>query len=202
MSLFLVTDAWRRMEKVSTPPPQEISIQATGGVDRCHADEQRPLKLIRPRKDNGRQEGQHLEDILKRGLDGGKRSSVAVLHFLLPFQYTEKGMNIDGIEVRTYILDNILRAQIKTPKPHSTQCNTNNQPRRRDNTARPRASVPGEIPPQSPSKTCHLPSQAPYPRPDNTDLPRQVWGNPRRADLENTAADTGNADKLGCVPDG
>lgn len=88
--LGFVMDAWRRMEKVATSLLQEISIQATGGVDRCHADEQWPPKLIWPRKDNGRQKGQHLEEILERRLESGESSSVDVLYFLLPCQFTEK----------------------------------------------------------------------------------------------------------------
>lgn len=67
---------------MSTTLPQEVGIQPSGGIHSDDGDDDRVLKLIRAREDDGRGVGEHLEQVLERGLDGREGPAVIILDFL------------------------------------------------------------------------------------------------------------------------
>lgn len=68
-SPLLVTHARRRMKEVPSPPTHKCRIQAAGSVHRDDTDDNGPLELIGPGKDNGGRVREQLEQVLERYFD-------------------------------------------------------------------------------------------------------------------------------------
>lgn len=80
--LILRTNTGWGVKQVPPTLSQEVGIQPPRGVHSGDGDDDRVLKLIRAREEDGRGVGEHFEQVLERRLDSRERPSVIVLDFL------------------------------------------------------------------------------------------------------------------------
>lgn len=106
---------------------QEVGIQSACRIHGGNADDDWPLKLIRPGEDNCCHVGQNLEKILKRRLDCGESASMVVFD-LLSFTVSVVSAEFQTFEKGTYILNYILSAEVESPQPDPTQCHADSEP--------------------------------------------------------------------------
>lgn len=70
------------MKEVTSPLPDERTVQPASSIHSDDTDDNRPLELVRPRKDNRGRVRKKFEEVLKPRFDRGKASAVLGFDFL------------------------------------------------------------------------------------------------------------------------
>src|SRR3569833_3347919 len=95
--------------------------------------------------------------------------------------------SLDSSFLGSHILDDNLSTEIKSPQSHPAQSHTHSQPRRGNDAVGPQAPEVGKEPADAGREPDHLPAEAPYASPDDSDPLHQSQHNPGGAELDDGA---------------